>query len=311
MDDYDDFTLPPEPPKVTVLSDLKGKFGTADSLKKNRSFKKGVPKPLSKKKPLNETGFQKPQSGFKAQKGSSFKNSSGFDDESGKGLGKPVKGFKAPSGLGLGKSKSEKPVARGPKKAKEPTPQRLKNIAEYQISQREMSSGGLRDLLKRRMLRFLNTLPSDEVEDKKNEIEANIETLIEKFISERYIDDARFSELRIRSWRNQGWGLRRIELELRKKGISPEILQVALREVDLENVDIDDDSTRIQEADHLAAQTLAQKKRLGPYRTTPMPDDFKEAQKVWRREAGMLARAGFGLDIIQQILMRPPDEDDL
>ena len=57
-----------------------------------------------------------------------------------------------------------------------------------------------------------------------------------------------------------------------------------------------------------AAETFARKKRFGPYRVQPLPEDSSSRAKVWRREAGAMARAGFGVDTIRRVLDQEPDD---
>ena len=257
----------PEPPKITLLSDLKGKVQTGASFHKKRS-----------------------------------KSRRDLSPEDERQLGKKA--------LAASRSKSKGPS--GPRKPKKPTLQRLYNIANHQIAQRELSQKGLRDILTRRVKKYVFTLSDEERAECEAEALGFVDKVIEDVVSKGWVNDTRYAEVKASSWRNRGWGRRKIEMELQKKGIGSDIADVVLRNVDLDNVDIEEDTVRNIEADALAAETLARRRKLGPFRTKPAPNDYAEKQKLWRREAGVLARAGFGMDIIHDILSRPPeDEQDI
>lgn len=260
----EDDCTPPEPPKITLLSELKDKVQTGASLHKKRS---------------------------KARRELSA------EDE--RELGRKA--------VAASKAKSKGPS--GPRKPKKPTLQRMYNIANHQIAQRELSQKGLRDILTRRVKKYVFTLPDEERSEFEAEALGFVDKVIEDVVSKGYVNDTRYAEVKVSSWRNRGWGRRKIEMELQKKGIGPDIADIVLRNVDLDNIDIEEDTTRNIEADALAAETLARRRKLGPFRTKAEPSDYAEKQKLWRREAGVLARAGFGMDIIHDILSRPPDDE--
>jgi SOS response regulatory protein OraA/RecX len=260
----EDDCTPPEPPKVTLLSELKDKVQTGASFHKKRS---------------------------KARRELSA------EDE--RELGRKA--------VAASKAKSKGPS--GPRKPKKPTLQRMYNIANHQIAQRELSQKGLRDILTRRVKKYIFTLPDEERSEFEAEAMGFVDKVVEDVVSKGYVNDTRYAEVKVSSWRNRGWGRRKIEMELQKKGIGTDIADIVLRNVDLDNIDIEEDTTRNIEADALAAETLARRRKLGPFRTKAEPSDYAEKQKLWRREAGVLARAGFGMDIIHDILSRPPEDE--
>jgi regulatory protein len=199
-----------------------------------------------------------------------------------------------------------------PKNEKPMTASRINNIAEYYISQRESSTGMIREMFHRRAVAWLRTLSHEERPALEAEFLENVEAKISNLVESGFIDDARFAEMKARSWRNSGHGSRRIAIDLAKKGISRNLIQDAIAAADTEIVrnTIGDENAIGEESEHIAAETLAQRKRLGPYRTKLTPTDRTEKMKLWRREAGVLSRAGFGLDIIIKILDREPEGDD-
>jgi regulatory protein len=218
------------------------------------------------------------------------------------------------------RSPSRYPLLRG---KKEPQPKRLKNekpmtasrihnIAEYYISQRESSTGMIREMFHRRAAAWLRSLSHEERSALEAEFLENVEAKIRNLVESGFIDDARFAEIKARSWRKSGHGSRRIAIDLAKKGISENLIKDAIAAADTEIIrnSMGDENKIGQEGEYVAAQTLARRKKLGPYRTKPNPTNRTEQMKLWRREAGVLYRVGFGLDIIRKILDREPEEDN-
>jgi len=189
-----------------------------------------------------------------------------------------------------------------------PTLERLWNVALYNIEQRETSSAGLRRILTNRVLRYAMTLEGEARAQAEAEGRAAVEETVARAVRERHIDDARFAEMKARSWRAKGWGERRIALEMRRQGMDTHTAQDALGAVDAETVDVEDEALRTREADWEAAQTLCKRKRIGRFRRV-QPTTPDERAKVFRREMGTLARAGFSGDVVKAVLGQPPVEE--
>jgi regulatory protein len=198
------------------------------------------------------------------------------------------------------KMRNEKPM----------TESRIRNITEYYLSQRDASTDMLRQMLVRRAYAWLKSLNEEERYKQEAEFKANVENRIAELVDNGLVCDKRYALQKVRSMRASGKGARRIQLDLSKKGLTAELIQDAISEVDAETVSIDDRDISAEESDRAAAENLARKKRIGPYRLKPTPQDHAEKTKLWRREAGVLSRAGYGLDIIRDILDREPEEDD-
>jgi regulatory protein len=202
----------------------------------------------------------------------------------------------------------------GPKVPRQMTQSRVRNIAEYYVSQRDCSQHMLRTMLTNRLRRRGFTQDAETAEQEKIEAEVIFEAEIKRLVDLGVIDDARYAEARSRTWLGQGRAQRRILMDLQRKGIDADTAQVALGEAARETTgqyseDVSDEHVA-ETAEWEAAETLARKKRIGPYRTTPAPKGRDELAKLWRREAGKMARAGFGIDIIRQILDREPEQDE-
>lgn len=89
--------------------------------------------------------------------------------------------------------------------------------------------------------------------------------------------DENFAEGFVRS--HADWGARRISLELKKRGIADELIELNL-------------PTEIDELTR--CRDTLEKKLKG----TKIPEEFKEQQKL----SAFLARRGFGLDVIREVM---------
>ncbi len=104
-------------------------------------------------------------------------------------------------------------------------------------------------------------------------------------------------------------------MDLARKHVDRDIIESALQEGAAELIggagqDAPEDMV-LEAGERQALEEFARKKRIGPYRPAPMPDDRGEAAKLWRREAAKMARAGFGVDLIREMMDRSPGEKDL
>lgn len=107
---------------------------------------------------------------------------------------------------------------------------------------------------------------------------AVITEVLDRLAAAKLVDDAAFAEQWVQSRHEYGGkGRRALATELRSKGIAPETAALAL-----EGITADDERERAGE--------LVRKK----LRTTPIPTDRAEQDKVLRRLVGMLARRGYG-----------------
>lgn len=171
----------------------------------------------------------------------------------------------------------------------------------------------LRSVLERRLARRLSAIEAEEAAREREEAADLIEAEIERLVRAGFIDDRRYAEMKARSWLSSGRGSRRILMDLKQKGISDDLAQDALAEASREITGMRDEGADVEDAvvsaEWEAAEAFAQKKRVGKYRRNPMPEDRTERAKLWRREASAMARAGFGIDMIRQILDEEPDED--
>jgi len=200
-------------------------------------------------------------------------------------------------------------VRTGSKIPKRLTEGRLNNIADFYLSQREASEGMLRAVLVRRLRRRLPHA-KNPAQEEAEAMEA-IETIVEKFAKAGVIDNARFAEMKARSGLTRGRGARRIATELTQKGIEGEAARAAIVSAARERLGVDadgmDDEDALREAEFASAEDFALKKRIGRHRVKPLPEDYAGRQKEWAREARKMASAGFGFDVIRQVLDQDPE----
>lgn len=193
------------------------------------------------------------------------------------------------------------------------TPERIRSIAEHYVASRECSRAMLRDVLVRRLDRRLYGVPEDEAGPERALSMEAIEAEIDRLVAAGVIDDARYAEMKARSAFARGLATRRILQDLARKGIAEETAEDALAAARREITgtcgrELADDDVA-EAAEWEAAETFARKKRIGPWRAVDMPEDHAGRRKLWAREAGKMARAGFDVDVIRQVLDREPEED--
>ena len=158
------------------------------------------------------------------------------------------------------------------------TPQRLKNIALYYLKRFESSVENLRSVLRRRIDAYARENP----DWKKEQGYQWAEDVLAEFERLHYLDDARYAEIKVRSYLNSGKPERYIENKLKQKGISAEKVSEILSEQEYNPFDM--------------ALKLAQRKKIGPYRTGENCRDFRQ------KDMATLVRAGFDYDVVCDVL---------
>jgi regulatory protein len=201
--------------------------------------------------------------------------------------------------------------ARKPAAASKPlTPERIRNIAEHYVGQRESSARMLRAVLDRRLARRLRTLAPEAAEAERAAALPLIEAEVSRLVAAGVVEDARFAGMKARGGLAAGRGARRILGDLGRRGVDAETAREALLGAARESLGEDGEpGDLLRAAEDEAAEVFARKRRLGPHRREPLPDDRAERSRLWRREAAALARAGFGVDVIRRVLRAEPEED--
>lgn len=121
-----------------------------------------------------------------------------------------------------------------------------------------------------------------------------LDELIQTFQRSGLLNDEGYATGAIRSLRHRGLSTRAIIAKMDMRGISSEITQRTLR-------DIDSDSG--ENPDLIAALRVARRRRIGPFKTSDDIDDIAKNKAL-----AALARSGFGYDICNRALCMGREE---
>jgi regulatory protein len=170
-----------------------------------------------------------------------------------------------------------------------PTPEKLEKAAADYLGRMASTEASLRRVLTNRLRRAAIAHPAFAADQAGQKLlQDSIETIIARHKRSGMLNDDSYAETRAHSLRRSGRSRRAIQQTLAHKGVSAESIARALTETDGED---DKDAAELK-----AAQALARRRKIGPYRQTPAD----EAQK--RKDFGILARAGYGMGIIKTVL---------
>ncbi len=173
------------------------------------------------------------------------------------------------------------PERKGRRTPRKVTPARLESKALAYLERHGGTSASLRRILRNMVSRAARVHDTDMVETA-----AWIEALIARYEAAGILDDAAFAQARARKLHRRGSSARRIRAALAAKGIAPETAAAAVASLAEETA----------EPELTAAIAHARRRRIGPYR------EAAEREDNWRRDMGILARAGFGYDVARRIM---------
>lgn len=171
------------------------------------------------------------------------------------------------------------------KPQKKITPQRLKNIGLYYLKRFESSVENLRGVLRRR----IDAYAYENQEWNKQEAYQWVEDILAEFEKMHYLDDARFTEIKVRSYLNAGKPARYIKNKLCLKGIGEDAVETLLTQMEYDPLEM--------------ALKLAKRKKIGPYRSAEERREFRQ------KDMGTLVRAGFDYDVVCQVLDYVAEEE--
>ena len=160
---------------------------------------------------------------------------------------------------------------------KESNLKEIESKAIWYLERYATSSQNLRKYLKRKVMNTHLNLGSNEI----------INKVINRLESQKILNDRFFTETKVRSLLNKGWSTKKIGFKLKELGISPELI-----EENINNLDGNEDEINL-----VSAITLVKKRSIGPYRKVEFTD------KVKNREFGILSRAGFSYAISKKVLI--------
>ena len=156
---------------------------------------------------------------------------------------------------------------------------RIKNIGLYYLKRFESSVANLRSVLRRRVNDYAFHTP----EFVKQEGYDWIEEVLSDFQRVGYLNDARYSELKIKDYMAAGKSPRYIHGKLREKGIDENLIDKLIAEQDFDPFE--------------SALKLARKRRIGPFSAS------EEIRKERRsKDLAILVRAGFDYDVAVKVL---------
>ena len=159
------------------------------------------------------------------------------------------------------------------------TKMRIKNIGLYYLKRFESSVANLRSVLRRRVNDYAFHTPGFA----KQEGYDWIEEVLSDFQRVGYLNDARYSELKIKDYMAAGKSPRYIHGKLREKGIDENLIDKLIAEQDFDPFE--------------SALKLARKRRIGPFSAS------EEIRKERRsKDLAILVRAGFDYDVAVKVL---------
>ncbi|MGB0670005.1 MAG: regulatory protein RecX [Rhodospirillales bacterium] len=168
---------------------------------------------------------------------------------------------------------------RGPRKV---SPDYLKKAALHYLEQRATSTAMLRTSLMRKVARSVEVHGTDA-----EEATGWVEALLVRLTELGLLNDDAFSEMRAASLNRQGKGSRYIRGALARQGLGDNQVDQALESLKDDHPD----------PDLAAAQKLARRRGLGPYRADP-----DQRRDRFERDMASLARAGFDYATVRRVL---------
>ena len=194
----------------------------------------------------------------------------------------------------------ENTAPRKPKKKRKPRPPKkisesyLHNSGLYYLQRFASSSANFKAVMMRKAWKSC----AHHADQDKDECEAMVDALVVKFQELELLNDAAYTRGVVTSFRRRGLSKRTILTKMRMKGISNEDTLAALETYERENL------RNPEEAEMIAALTMARKKALGPFiradRIKPDMDD-EERKKQTEKAMAKLARGGFSYHIVRRV----------
>ncbi|MCQ2966720.1 MAG: RecX family transcriptional regulator [Alphaproteobacteria bacterium] len=162
---------------------------------------------------------------------------------------------------------------------------RLKNIALFYISKYECSAEMLRRVLNKRI--YQTKIKGGSVPEQSTDW---VHQIVTEIVNKGYVDDKRYAENLIYKLQSTGKSLRTVINKLKTAGISDEIISEL--------------TTDELKSDIEQAIRLVQKKKLGYLRPV------EQRKEYFKKDLGVLARAGFSYDTAIKALQLSEDEQD-
>lgn len=179
-----------------------------------------------------------------------------------------------------------------------PSEAALRDAALAHLARFAATEAGLTRVLDRRVDRWVRRAERDGMPGEDAAVAAAVSRALARAVASALagagaVDDRAFAEARGRSLARAGRSRRATLAHLAAKGVPKELAQAVLPEPEMELG---------------SALAYARRRRMGPFRIVPMPEDATEASDLRRRELASLARAGFPAETASQALRMAPDE---
>ena len=170
--------------------------------------------------------------------------------------------------------------AKMPKQQRKITKQRLKNIALYYLERFDTSVQNLKDVLERRVYKYVRENPEFD----RAQASVWIDEIVKEFEGYKYLDDERYADTKVKGYLAAGKSVRYIKNKMALKGIDESVTDGILEDTEVDEFE--------------AAMRLAKKRKLGSFRDCTE----EEQREFWQKDMGVLVRAGFSYDIAKQVL---------
>lgn len=178
------------------------------------------------------------------------------------------------------------------KKYRIPTPEGLAAAALNYLGRFAAPEAALRRILLNHLRRAALQHPDFAGNSRaQTELRAAIEAIIEKHKKAGVLNDAAYAEMKTAGFRRAGKSARIIRQKLNQRGLAKAAIDHALHASDGENS---------EEAELQAALRLVRRRKWGPFRIG------ETSPERCKKEFAALARAGFSLDVVKQVI----DMDD-
>lgn len=169
-----------------------------------------------------------------------------------------------------------------PKAARKATPTYLENAALYYLERFATSAENLKRVLMRKVDKSVRAHATS-----RDEGAGFVADIVTRFLRSGLLDDAAYARARVATLRRRGDGARSIHAKLRAKGVDKAVIAAALAA---------HGETEDGDAERAAAERLAKRRKLGPYRDPAMRAERRE------RDLAALARAGFSYDVARRVI---------
>lgn len=183
-----------------------------------------------------------------------------------------------------------KTAKNGPRPPKKITATYLHNSGLYYLQRFAASTGQFRRVMQRK----IDKSCLFHKEQNREDCLRILDELIQTFQRSGLLNDEGYATGAIRSLRHRGLSTRAIIAKMDMRGISSEITQRTLREIDNDSV---------ENPDLIAALRVARRRRVGPFRKSDSVDDAAKDKAL-----AALARSGFSYDICNRALAMSREE---